>query len=254
MSEVRYERLLPHQIVQARNAHPLAYLPIGTVEWHGLHNPLGLDTLKAHALCVNAARQGGGLVMPPLWWGEHREIQLMEANPTSSSGIADLMDLPPENFASGYMGGKSVEEQAHFYNDLLFHIYHQLASLGFKAIFVLCGHYPLQIYADYTASIFMRESPVRVFGATEAHLVSDLAGELGGNVGDHAGRWETSVLMALHADLVDLDRLPPDSKEALVGIGGEDPRQASEEFGQRAVEAIVERMVSQGQDLLDEAD
>ena len=35
MTEVRYERMLPRETVSARKACPLAYLPIGTVEWHG---------------------------------------------------------------------------------------------------------------------------------------------------------------------------------------------------------------------------
>jgi len=250
MNKVRYEEMLPHEVVAARKANPIAYLPIGTVEWHGLQNALGLDTLKARSLCERAAAQGGGLVMPPLWWGEHREIQLLEANPTSRPKVAEIMEWPAENFTFGYMGGKTVEEQAHFYNDLLFHIYHQLASLNFKALIVLCGHYPLQLYAHFTAAVFMRENPMQVFAATEADLVSDLAPELGGRVGDHAGRWETSVLMALHPELVDLSRLPPEEDAELVGISGEDPRQASMEFGQRAVRAIVERLVGKSKELL----
>ena len=39
----------------------------------------------------------------------------------------------------------------------------------------------------------MRTGGMRVFAATEAAFVEDLAGELGGQVGDHAGRWETSL-------------------------------------------------------------
>lgn len=250
MGKVRYEEMLPHEVVAARQEKPLAFLPIGTVEWHGLQNALGLDTLKARALCERAAEKGGGLVMPPLWWGEHREIQLVEANPSAREAVAEIMEWPPENFAFGHMGGKTVEEQAHFYNDLLFHIYHQLASLEFKAVIVLCGHYPLQLYARFTSAVFMRESAVKVYAGTEADLVSDLAEELGGRVGDHAGRWETSVLMALHPNLVDLSQLPQEEDAKLVGIGGEDPRQASMDFGQRAVEAIVERLVAKGDELL----
>lgn len=252
-NEVQYERMLPHEVIAAREAKPLAYLPIGTVEWHGLHNPLGLDTLKAHALCILAAQRGGGLVMPPLWWGEHREIQLMESRPDFRDSIASGMKLPPENFRRGHMGGKTVEEQSHFYNELLFHIYHQLESLGFRAALILCGHYPLQIYIEYTRLIFQRESSLRVFGTTEAHFVQGLDDELGLRIGDHAGRWETSLLMALCPGLTDLSRLGSGPQEEQVGIMGEDPRQASPELGQRAVEKIVERMVQKGDELLKEA-
>jgi creatinine amidohydrolase len=250
MPGVQYEELLPHEIVAARRARPLAYLPIGTVEWHGVHNATGLDTLKAHRLCVLAAEAGGGLVLPPLWYGEHREIQLMEANPASREAIAGLMDLPPESFGIGTMNGATVDAQAHAYNDLLFHIYDQVAALGFSALIVLCGHYPLQLYTDYTTAVFMRRSPMRVFAATEAHFVRDLAQELGARVGDHAAKWETSLLMALRPGLTDLSRLPP-AGERVVGVGGEDPRQANEDLGRRAVQAIVERMVQKGEELLE---
>ena len=77
---VRYERLRPAQIVARRRECPVAWLPIGTIEWHGEHNPVGLDTLKQHALLEKCAREIGGLVFPPLYYGEHREQMLMEAN------------------------------------------------------------------------------------------------------------------------------------------------------------------------------
>ena len=251
-NKVRYEEMLPHEVVAARQAKAVAYLPIGTIEWHGEHNALGLDTLKAHALCVRAAETAGGLVLPPLWWGEHREIQLMEADSSWAGEIAAGMELPPENFAAGYMGGKTTEEQAQFYSDLLYHCYHQITSLGFEALFVMCGHYPLSLYAGFTAEVFMREKPMRIFAAAEHEIVADLADEMGLLPGDHGCRWETSLLMALRPGLTDLSRLPANAPfEQLVGLGGrEDPGQASAELGQRAVDAIVRRMVAKTDDLL----
>ena len=79
---VKYEEMLPHEIAAARASRPVAWLPIGTLEWHGVHNAVGLDALKARAICVKAAEEYGGLCMPALWWGEHREIQLVDVNDT----------------------------------------------------------------------------------------------------------------------------------------------------------------------------
>ncbi len=70
--EVRYERLRPTHLRARREACPLAYIPIGTLEWHGHHNPVGLDTLKSHALSMRCAQANGGFVFPPLWYGENR--------------------------------------------------------------------------------------------------------------------------------------------------------------------------------------
>jgi creatinine amidohydrolase len=245
--DVQYERMLPKEIVASRKACPLAWLPIGTVEWHGEHNATGLDSLKAHALCVKAATAGGGLVFPPLWYGEHREIQLMEANPASRDAIAEKMELPPENFTFGYMGGQTVESQAYFYCQLLSNVMDQIKSLGFKAIFICCGHYPLANYASFAAGIFNRRTGIPVYTAKESDLVRDL-----GYSGDHAGKWETSLLMALEPGLSDISRLPEDRDIKPVGVGGQDPRDASVAYGEEGVTKVVERMIEKGKNLLEQ--
>ena len=66
--------------------------------------------------------------MPPLWYGEHREIQLLKVN--DQPQVAREMRWPSEDFDRGYMGGRTVMEQANDYNDLLYHVLHQLQSLA----------------------------------------------------------------------------------------------------------------------------
>mgnify|MGYP000324196293 CR=1 FL=1 len=44
----------------------IAYLPLGTIECHGPHLPMGTDYYVATAVCVLAARKTSGVVMPPL--------------------------------------------------------------------------------------------------------------------------------------------------------------------------------------------
>ena len=68
MRTVRYEEMLPHETVAARTAKPVAYLPLGILEWHGEHCAVGLDGVKAHELCIRAARRGGGVCMPVQFW------------------------------------------------------------------------------------------------------------------------------------------------------------------------------------------
>ena len=65
----QWERMLPQEFRQSFDKLPTVFLPLGTVEWHGEHDALGLDALKAHALCVRAANQSGGIVHPPLYGG-----------------------------------------------------------------------------------------------------------------------------------------------------------------------------------------
>ena len=47
---------------------PICYLPLGVLEWHGEHNAVGLDAIKAHAVCVRAAQISGGVVAPSFFW------------------------------------------------------------------------------------------------------------------------------------------------------------------------------------------
>ena len=51
-STIQWELMLPEEFRTAFEALPVCFLPLGTVEWHGEHDALGLDSLKAHALCI----------------------------------------------------------------------------------------------------------------------------------------------------------------------------------------------------------
>jgi creatinine amidohydrolase/Fe(II)-dependent formamide hydrolase-like protein len=54
---------------------PVVYIPVGSLEWHGVQNPLGTDGLKAHAICCEAALRYGGVMLPTLFlgiWGQGR--------------------------------------------------------------------------------------------------------------------------------------------------------------------------------------
>jgi len=252
LREVRYERLRPAQIVQAREAGPIAYLPIGTIEWHGEHNPVGLDTLKIHALAVRCAWKTGGLVFPPLYYGESRETALMEANAGDREKIAEKMGLPPGNFAPGYMN-TTLAEQTLAYQRLLLHILHEIKSLGFKVIVLAAGHYPLLDHARAAAALFHQMVP-RPKPLTWAFTGYELVRDAGFEVcGDHAGRWETSLLMTLDPGMQDLSVLG-DRTSPPIGASDNGILESSGEFGEQAIAAIVARVDSIVSHLLDRFD
>jgi len=250
--EVRYERMRPGAIVAAREACPVAYLPIGTIEWHGRHNPVGCDTLTAHGLALRCAQTGGGLVFPPLWYGESREEGLMEANAADRVRIAAEMKLPPENFDPGYMRF-SPQQQNENYQRLLLHSLYQLQSLGFEVLVLVAGHYPLLDHARAACALFhqARWNNRRAKAITWVFTCYELVQDLFPDAGDHAGAWETSLLLTLEPDLVDLSELPADRSARLVGVITAQPVQnASVEFGEKAVALIVERVLERVNDRL----
>ena len=69
MKKVLYEELLPEECVQRIKEMPVAYLPLGTLEWHGPHMPLGADGIQSKELFVRVAEKVGGVVLPKLFMG-----------------------------------------------------------------------------------------------------------------------------------------------------------------------------------------
>ena len=50
MEKVRYSDLLPGEFRERLAANPVAYLPLGTLAWHGEHLPLGSDAIQSEVL------------------------------------------------------------------------------------------------------------------------------------------------------------------------------------------------------------
>lgn len=249
---VQYERLRPEQIIARRRECPIAYLPIGTLEWHGVHNPVGLDALKMHALLCECARRIGGLVFPPLYYGENREQDLMEAIAEDRDRIAAKMGLPASNFAPGYMvEGLSIQNRN--YQSLLVHILHEIKSLGFQVAVIGAGHYPLLDHARAAAALFHQEQSrpkMVVWSMTGYELVPGRFTPCG----DHAGKWETSLLMHLDPGMQDLSLLSEDSREKSVGASDNGIRESNAEFGRQATEAIVQAVRTRVEEFLKDPD
>lgn len=237
--EVRYHMLRPGQIVARRRACPVVYIPIGTLEWHGVHNPVGADTLQAEGLALLCAQQGGGLVFPPLYYGESRLEALMEANARDRDQIAAHMELSADNFLPERQPF-SATEQALNYHKLLLHILVEAETLGFELGVLVAGHYPLIDHARAAVLQFNQREYSKRHGMLAWACVDYLLlRNQYEDAGDHAAGWETSHLMALHGGTVDLSLLPPKG-EPLVGVGGRmAPQDATAEFGAEILQAAA---------------
>lgn len=174
--KVRWEHLKPKEFVQAVKDKPVAYIPLGLLEWHGDHLPLGLDALKIHGICCRIAGKTGGVVLPPTYYGR-------------------------PGFGS-YTGTMVFSEELMY--RLLMELYAQLEKCGFKVIAALAGHYgPVQInLIKKTASDYMKKSSVKIIAQTEGEGLTP-------EPADHAGKWETSFAMALFPELVDMNEFHP---------------------------------------------
>jgi creatinine amidohydrolase len=260
--EVRYHMMRPAQIVARRNACPVAYIPIGTIEWHGPHNPTGADSLQAESLAILCAQKGGGLAFPALYYGENRLAALVEADSLDKELIAKEMDLPPENFHPDAFPF-TIREQMQSYHNLLVHILSQVETLGFKVGCLIAGHYPLIDFAVAAAlhhnkrRYYYGTGNYKVFPNMLAFAFMD-AVMLRGNLkypkpGDHAGIWETSHLMHSHPETVDLSKLPPKG-EKIIGVSMNNPQDSTAAFGKETLEAAAEVAIKETRHRLENRD
>ncbi len=68
-SKVLYEELTPKEFRERIAEAPIAYLPLGTIEWHGEHLPLGADGLQLKNFLEILAKEVGGIVLPMYFLG-----------------------------------------------------------------------------------------------------------------------------------------------------------------------------------------
>jgi len=69
MSQVWLHHLTWEEFREALERVKVVVIPIGSVEQHGTHLPLGTDTFVASALAEDAAEKAGAIVIPPIWYG-----------------------------------------------------------------------------------------------------------------------------------------------------------------------------------------
>ena len=172
--EVRLEYMKPEEVSTARETNPFIYVPFGSIEWHGYHNVLGLDAVKAHEQLIGLAAEVGGVVYPPVFFG-------------SGGGHA--------GWPSTFMFSKEPLIA------LVIELLKGFDADGYKKAILLSGHYPNRSQFLDSAIEKYKQSG----GQMEVMaLVENQARDVGG---DHAAKFETSFMLYLHPDTVDTERL-----------------------------------------------
>lgn len=233
---VQFELLLPFQLRSIINHRPVAYIPLGTCEWHGEHLPVGLDGLTAHGLCLRAAAKDGGVVLPPLYHGTgggHGAYPWTIINPRADE----------------------IQTQIMFTLE-------RLQTFGFKLAVLFSGHFAdkqLSMIDGIATNWNLRNTALKIF-STAVDRIENL--HLGP---DHAGIFETTLLAALWPDLVQIERLSTAPLNAgendfgdarhnpdhpLSGIFGPDPRLFKMEEAKPLLDSSVAWLVGQVQSAL----
>jgi creatinine amidohydrolase len=178
MTEVRAERMLPWQLRAATAARPVVYIPLGTIEWHCEHLPVGLDALTAHGICLASAANDGGIVLPPLHYGT--------GGGHGAYPWTIMLETDREIAAA------------------LVKTFIRLQDFGCRLAVLFSGHFADTQLAmiDHLATEWNAGGHAMKVFATAVYRIEGLA-----IPPDHAGVFETTLLFALHPELVQLDRL-----------------------------------------------
>ncbi|HYA11262.1 MAG TPA: creatininase family protein [Thermoplasmata archaeon] len=211
-------------------AHPLVVLPVGALEAHGPHLPLGSDQIQAEMTAVALAERLGGLVAPTVTYGSAPGARRFPG--TVSLTIAEL-----ETYAAGVIS--------------------ELARNGVRRLLVLSGHGERGHIAALreAAERAMREHPgLRVVVLCDYEFVYELRGKDAPASDGHAGLLETSRMLALvpgmvgperpvgiykHSPFVPGSPTEADWPECVIG----DPRPANPELGRKVQAHVLDRLV-----------
>jgi creatinine amidohydrolase len=176
MRKVRYEEMTVEEVEAALEERPLVYVPIGSLEYHGCHLPVGLDTLHAHLFCLAAAERTAGVVLPPTYWGTRGH----------------------ESYEGSVLLGEDTISR------LVRNILERLGGLGYRLIVLCTGHYP-EVQGALLQGV--AEEYGRTPEAARVVVLDPFTCQTMGPPIDHGGRVETSLMLHLRPDLVDMARL-----------------------------------------------
>lgn len=205
MSEVRLEYLRPGQVLEEMRRLPLVYLPVGTLEWHAPHLPLGTDMLLAHDHAVRLAQEVGGVVHPAIYCGTERERPAQMLRDIGFGGDEWIvgMDFPANSMPSLYYPEESFAL-------MLREALALLAGRGYRMIAIVNGHGAENHInvLQRLAAAYNAEGKTRVVVLVPFPLKYDEQGRQSVAAG-HADIYETATMLSLHPETVDLATLPP---------------------------------------------
>lgn len=240
---MRYELMLPHQIRQAIAETWPVILPVGVLEYHGEHLAVGMDMLAVSRIFDRLEQELDLVILPAFPYG------------AASYAVA-----PPEGNGSIQVGGTPLSgfAEALFtsllrvgFRNIHFFIHHQTENFaagmptdlafrlaGRQAIFKFLeaewgeGWWGSDTMSGYYAAQAEAADP---FNWIQGHPL--MGPEITAQYPfDHAAKGETSLMMALCPEGVDMDRL--DESHWYTRSAGE----ASRELGARGTELILARL------------
>jgi creatinine amidohydrolase len=237
----KFEETAGFELADLVSRCPLAILPLGSLEFHGPHNPLGSDAIIISGIAERVAVRTNALLFPTI-----RFTQC----PAHTAHFRGTISIRPEVMTM-------------YFADVLRNVLH----LGFSKVFVLNGHdgnigpgrgAVAQVADENKAATLLFASWWEFVPGEKVKALGLFHQPNGGH--GHGGPLETSTVAAFRPDLVHLDRAedlpePPDLADGSAyflqrsataswpGYSGK-VSDASPEKGQRIVQMSEDRIVT----------
>ncbi|MCI4373639.1 MAG: creatininase family protein [Thermoplasmata archaeon] len=210
-------------------SNPLVCVPVGALEAHGPHLPLGADQIQAEATAVALAERIGGLVAPTIPYGSAPSARRFPG--TVSLSLSQL-----EAYTEGVLS--------------------ELARSGVRRFLILSGHGErghMAALREAASHVMGAHPDVRMVVLCDYEFVYELRGKESPATDGHAGLLETSRVLAIAPETVGAERPsvehhrspflpgPPTEYEWPESVIG-DTRPASAELGRRVQEHVLTRL------------
>jgi len=173
-----------------RRSEGVAILPVGSVEQHAFHAPVGTDSMVAIGVAEDVAKKTGAVVIPPLWFGWSPQHM----------GFPGTINIRPD-----------------ILSELVVDICTSMSAHGFNKIIIINGHRITNIPWLQLAAVKARDKTgANVLIIDVAYMAKRVYEELRFGPLGHADEAETSHILYLHKDLVHMDKAkkytPPQEK------------------------------------------
>lgn len=241
---MRYELMLPHQIRTAIAGNWPVVLPLGVLEYHGEHMALGMDTLAVTKMLDLIEPEIDIVILPPFYYGAASyAVEKPEGNGSVQVGGGALSPFAEELFFSLLrIGFRNIHAIIHHQTenfaagmptDLAFR------TAGRQAIFRFLekehgeGWWGNEASANYYADHAAGANP---FNWVQVHPLMTTE-TFAHYPFDHAGEGETSLMMALCPEAVDMGRHAENT-----GWYTRTAALASRETGERGRDLILDRL------------
>lgn len=242
---MRYDLMLPHQIRTAISKGWPVILPLGVLEYHGEHLAVGMDTLAVTRILDRLEREVDIVVLPPFYYGTASyavagpagngtvDVPADRLFPFAQSLFASLLKIGFRNI-HGFIHHQSENFAAGMPTDLAFRFAARQAIFAFLEAERGEGWWGDAAMADYYARQADKADPfnwIQIHPLLTAEAIEQYPF-------DHAGEGETSLMLELCPEGVDMRRLS--DRQWFTRTA----KRASAATGRRGVELILAHMRS----------